>query len=195
MSLASPTLGEVVNVGGGYAIAMCNSRCVVVCLRRARERVLYEEILRSTMTSAVPTQRLFFSEELTLSLEEYQLLELHATEFAALGFEIDYRGEGVISVAGRPAILDQATPIDELLYELLHGIEHGKMPIDEERRRLAELMARRGSAGYERKTKTSEAEEIIRALLKCDDYSFTASGTPIMAEITHDELRAKLAKK
>lgn len=194
MSESQLTLGEVMNVGGGYAIAMCNSRCVVVCLRRARERVLYEEILRSTMVGAVPTQRMFFAEELTLSLEEYQLLESHATEFAALGFEIEYRGEGTISVAGRPAILDQATPIDELLYELLHGIEHGKMPLQEERRRLAELMARRGSAGYERKTKTAEAEEIIRALLKCDDYSFTASGAPIIAEITHDELRSKLAK-
>lgn len=194
MSKSQPTLGEVMNVGGGYAIAMCNSRCVVVSLRRARERVLYEEILRSTMVGAVPTQRMFFAEELTLSLEEYQLLECHATEFAALGFEIEYRGEGSISVTGRPAILDQSTPLDELLYELLHGIECGTMPLEEERRRLAELMARRGSAGYERNTRTTDAEELIRSLLKCDDYSFTASGAPIMAEITIDELRGKLAK-
>lgn len=194
MSESQPTLGEVVNVGGGYAIAMCNSRCVVVSLRRARERVLYEEILRSTLLGAVPTQRLFFAEELTLSLEEYQLLECHATEFAALGFEIEYRGDCLISVLGRPAILDQSTPLDELLYELLHGIECGTMPLEEERRRLAELMARRGSAGYERNTRTTDAEELIRSLLKCDDYSFTASGAPIMAEITIDELRGKLAK-
>ena len=194
MSKSQPTLGEVINVGGGYAIAMCNSRCVVVCLRRARERVLYEEILRSTMVGAVPTQRMFFAEELTLSLEEYQLLECHATEFAALGFEIEYRGDCLISVLGRPAILDQSTPLDELLYELLHGIECGTMPLEEERRRLAELMARRGSAGYERNTRTTDAEELIRSLLKCDDYSFTASGAPIMAEITIDELRGKLAK-
>ena len=194
MSKSQPTLGEVVNVGGGYAIAMCNSRCVVVSLRRARERVLYEEILRSTLLGAVPTQRMFFAEELMLSLEEYQLLECHATEFAALGFEIEYRGEGSISVAGRAAILDQSTPLDELLYELLHGIECGTMPLEEERRRLAELMARRGSAGYERNTRTTDAEELIRSLLKCDDYSFTASGAPIMAEITHDELRSKLDK-
>lgn len=194
MSKSQPTLGEVVNVGGGYAIAMCNSRCVVVSLRRARERVLYEEILRSTLLGAVPTQRLFFAEELMLSLEEYQLLECHATEFAALGFEIEYRGDCLISVLGRPAILDQSTPLDELLYELLHDIECGTMPLEEERRRLAELMARRGSAGYERNTRTTDAEELIRSLLKCDDYSFTASGAPIMAEITIDELRGKLAK-
>ena len=194
MSKSQPTLGEVMNVGGGYAIAMCNSRCVVVSLRRARERVLYEEILRSTLLGAVPTQRLFFAEELTLSLEEYQLLECHATEFAALGFEIEYRGDCLISVLGRPAILDQSTPLDELLYELLNGIECGTMPLEEERRRLAELMARRGSAGYERNTRTTDAEELIRSLLKCDDYSFTASGAPIMAEITIDELRGKLTR-
>ena len=194
MSKSTPTLGEVINVGGGYAIAMCNSHCIVVSLRRARERVLYEEILRSTLLGAVPTQRMFFAEELTLSLEEYQLLECHATEFAALGFEIEYRGEGMISILGRPAILDQTIALDELLYELLHGIECGTMPLEEERRRLAELMARRGSTGYERNLRTADAEELMRSLLKCDDYSFTASGAPIMAEITHDELRVKLSR-
>ncbi len=194
MARPEPTLGEVMSVGGGYAIAMCNSRCIVVSLRRARERVLYEEIMRSSLSSAVPTQRMFFAEELTLSKEEYQLLENHATEFAALGFEIEYCGEERISLTGRPAILDKSTPLDELLYELLHGIECGNMPLDEERRRLASLMARRGSAGYERNKRTADAEELIRMLLKCDDYSFTPSGAAIIAEITHDELRSKLTR-
>ena len=77
---------------------MCNGRCIVVSLRRARERVLYENILKSTMSGAVPTQRMFFAEELKLSKEEYQLLECHATEFAALGFEIEYLADDTISV-------------------------------------------------------------------------------------------------
>ncbi len=194
MSNSGPQLDEVMNIGRGYALAMCNLRCIVVSLRRARERVLYEEILRSTTMGAVPTQRMFFSEELTLSHEEYQLLECHATEFAALGFDIEYRGDGAIAVIGRPAILDTTIPLDELLYELLHGIECGTMPIDEERRRLAELMARRGSMGYERTMQTSDSKELIEQLFKCNDYSFTPTGLPIIAEITHDELRAKLAK-
>ena len=194
MSNAQPQLGDVINVGGGYAIAMCNGRCIVLSLRRARERVLYENILKSTMSGAVPTQRMFFAEELKLSKEEYQLLECHATEFAALGFEIEYNDEETISVTGRPAILEQSTPLDELLYELLHGIECGAMPIDEERRRLAEVMARRGSAGYGHNLRSGETEELIASLLKCDDYSFTPSGAPIMAEITQAELRAKLTR-
>ncbi len=195
-SLHSDTtsFGEVMVVGGGYAIAMYGPRCVVLSLRRMRERILYETILASTSVGAVPSQRMFFAEELTLSSEEYALMESHATEFAALGFEVEYRGAGHISVVGRPAVIDMATPLDELLYELLHGIDNGQMPLDEERRRLAELMARRGSAGYGHSLRSEEVEELIRSFEKCDNRSFTPSGAPIMAEITLDELRSKLTK-
>ena len=188
------SFGEVMVVGGGYAIAMYGPRCVVLSLRRMRERILYENILASTSVGAVPSQRMFFAEELTLSTEEYTLMESHATEFAALGFEVEYRGAGHISVVGRPAVIDMATPLDELLYELLHGIDCGQMPIDEERRRLAELMARRGSAGYGHSLRSQEVEELIRSFEKCDNRSFTPSGAPIMAELTLDELRSKLTK-
>jgi DNA mismatch repair protein MutL len=185
---------EVMVVGGGYAIALYGGRCVVVSLRRARERILFEEIIASTISGAVPTQRMFFAEELVLSEQEFNLMESHATEFAALGFEVEYGANNQISIVGRPAIVDSNTPLDELIYELLHGIEDGTMPIMEERRRLAELMARRASAGYGRAVRSTDAEELLRSLLKCENRSFTPSGAPIMAELTTDELRAKLAK-
>ena len=194
MQAEEATFSQIMVVGGGYAVAMYGCRCVVVSLRRARERVLYEQIIASSLTGAVPTQRMFFAEELTLSADEYTLMESHATEFAALGFEVEYGEECRIAVNGRPALIDTSTPLDELIYELLHGIENGEMPIAEERRRLAELMARRGSANYGRGLRTEEAEELMRTLLKCENRSFTPSGAPIMAELTTEELRAKLSK-
>lgn len=121
-------------------------------------------------------------------------MESHATEFAALGFEVEYCGGGRISVAGRPAMLDMATPLDELLYELLHGIEEGGMPLDKERERMAELMARRGCRGYGRGITSAEAMELLRRLEKCSNPSFTPSGLPVMAELTTEELAAKLMK-
>jgi DNA mismatch repair protein MutL len=188
------TFSEVLALPSGYAIAIYGSQSVVVSLRRAKERVLYEEILRSMTQGAAPTQRMFFPEELMLSEEEYSLMEQHAEEFAALGFEIEYRGGGAIAVEGRPAMIDTATPLDELIYELLKGIDLGEVPLNEERRRMAELMARRGSAGYGRSVRSQEAQELLQRLAQCDDTSFTASGSPTMAKITADELRAKLTK-
>lgn len=194
MQADEATFTDVMVIGGGYAIAIYGGRCVVLSLRRARERILFEDIIASTISGAVPTQRMFFAEELVLSEQEYNLMESHATEFAALGFEVEYCENNRIAITGRPALVDSNTPLDELIYELLHGIEDGTMPIMEERRRLAELMARRASAGYGRNVRTADAEELLASLLKCENRSFTPSGAPIMAELTADELRAKLAK-
>lgn len=193
-SVEEPTFGECMVLGEGYAVATYGGRGVVVALRRAKERILYEEILSTIVKGSVPTQRMFFAEELTLAKDEYALMEEHATEFAALGFEVEYRGEGHISVIGRPAILDVATPLDELLYEMLHGIEDGTMPLERERERLAELMARRGSWGYGRGVKSAEALELLHRLAKCSNPSFAPSGAPIMAELTTEEIRTKLTK-
>jgi DNA mismatch repair protein MutL len=193
-SVEEVTFSECMSLGAGYAVARYGAKSVLVSLQRAKERILFEEVLRASKGGSVVTQRMFFAEELQLSLAEYELMEEHATEFAAMGFEVEYRGEGLISVVGRPAILDVATPLDELIYELLHGIEDGDMPLDRERERLAELMARRGSAGYGRGVSSADALELLHRLEKCANPSFTQSGAPIMAELTTDEVRAKLAK-
>ena len=186
------TFEESMPLPGGFAVAIYGGKGVVVHLRRAKERILYEEILRSMTAGGAPTQRMFFAEELTLSMEEYSLMEEHATEFAALGFEIEYRGEGHISVLGRPATLDIATPLDELIYGLVHSIDEGDMPLEEEQSRLAEQMARRGAQGYGRGLQRSDVEALLSRLERCDNPSFSPLGAPVMAEICFEELCNKL---
>ena len=188
------TFGEVMSIGGGYAVAMYGASLVVVSLKRVKERILYEDIVRSLSVGVVPVQRMFFAEELTLSLEEYEVLENYAEEFAALGFEIEYRGEGGISVAGRPAILDMATPLDELLYELIHNITLGDMPIEQQRCRMAEIMASRGSRCFASGLNSANASELLHQLEKTENPCFAPSGNPIMAEITMAEIQNKLTK-
>lgn len=191
-SNAHRTFEESMPLPGGYAVAIYGGKGVVVHLRRAKERILYEEILKSMTSGGAPTQRMFFAEELTLSLSEYALMEEHATEFAALGFEVEYRGEGHISVLGRPATLDIATPLDELIYGLVHSIDEGDMPLEEEQSRLAQQMARRGAQGYGRGVQRSDVEALLGRLERCDNPSFSPSGAPVMAEICFEELCNKL---
>ena len=191
-SNAQRTFEESMPLPGGFAVAIYGGKGVVVHLRRAKERILYEEILKSMTAGGAPTQRMFFAEELTLSVEEYSLMEEHATEFAALGFEIEYRGEGHISVLGRPATLDIATPLDELIYGLVHSIDEGDMPLEEEQSRLAEQMARRGAQGYGRGLQRSDVEALLGRLERCDNPSFSPLGAPVMAEICFEELCKKL---
>lgn len=188
------TFGEAIVMPGGYAVATYGGRGVVVALQRAYECVVYEDIMAALCKGSGASQRMFFAEELELSAEEYDLMESHATEFAALGFEVEYCGGGRISVVGRPAIIDMSMPIDQMIYELLHGIEDGALPLERERVRMAELMARRASRGYGHGIASVEAMALLKRLERCSNPSFTPSGAPVMAELTTEELAARLSR-
>lgn len=66
----------------------------MVDVRRARERILYEDYLKMLGNGSSVSQQLLFPERLVLSGDEYALLEENAVEFASLGFDIDFAGRG-----------------------------------------------------------------------------------------------------
>lgn len=191
-AFADASFDEVCSLRNGYATALYGGRLVVIDLRRVRERVLYENTLAVLSHGSAPSQRLLFAERLTLGAEEYGSMELHATEFAALGFEVEFAGDGVIEVTGVPAMTGQGVAVDELIYDLLRGIDDGDMPAEMQRRRMAEVMAHRGAAAYGRGVSSAEVQSLMAQLESCADRSFSPSGRPLMAEITTEEIRAKL---
>lgn len=189
---ASAAFEEVSSLRNGYAVALYGGRTVVIDLRRVRERIVYENTLAVLSHGSAPSQRLLFAERLTLSEEEYESMELHATEFAALGFEVEFAGDGVVEIAGVPAMTGQGVAVDELIYELLQGIGDGDAPADMQRRYMAGVLARRSAASYGRGLSSAEARSLMSQLEGCEDRSFSPSGRPLMAELTVEEIRAKL---
>lgn len=186
-----PGFSSVTSIGNGYASALLGHRFVVVDLRRARERVLYESFLLMLGSGSTVSQQLLFPERLMLSADEYALLEEHAVEFAALGFDLDCCGEGVVEVKGTPAEM-AADSVDRLLFELLKAFAQ---PVSAERlrrERIAGVMARNGAKELPRTISSEDAAALLDRLAACDDRSFTPGGKAIAAELTPEELRAKL---
>ena len=113
------------------------------------------------------SEQLLFPERLVLSHDEYELLGQYAAEFAAVGFDIERVGDGAIDVKGTPADMPSDT-IDELIYQLLQTFAMGSC------------------------TSQEEAERLLGRLQEAGGRCFSPAGKPILAEITLDELRAKL---
>lgn len=176
---------------GGYVAALLGGRFVVVDVRRARERILYEDYLEMLSCGKTVSQQLLFPERLVLSGDEYALAEEHAVEFAALGFDLDFLDKGAIAVKGTPADLP-AEGIDRTIYELLQAFS---MPVSLEevrREKAAAAMARSGARGVMRCFSKEEATALLDRLSATGSISFTPSGKTILAEITIEEIRAKL---
>ncbi len=181
---------DVLPVGGGYASALYGGRFVVVDLRRARERVLYENYLVILGNGSSVSQQLLFPERLVLSGDEYTLMEENAVEFAELGFDVDYLGGGAVEVKGTPADMPADT-IDELIYELLQAFDTPRSLADVRREKIAQVMARGGARTVPRMDREA-ATLLLTQLAECSDRSYSPSGKAVMAEITPEDIRAKL---
>lgn len=176
---------------GGYLATLLDGRFVVVDVRRARERILYEDYLRMLGSGSSVSQQLLFPERLVLSGDEYALLEENAVEFAALGFDIDFCGEGAVEVKGTPADMP-ADAVDKILFELLQAFATPVSLADMRRERIAAVMARSGSRGAGRMLSRDEASALLEQLVATGNFSFSPSGKAVTAEITAEDLRAKL---
>ena len=183
---------EVLPLTGGYAVAMAEARSMLVDLRRAKERVLYDGYMAMLSCGSCPCQQLLFAETLILQMEDYDLLSENEVEFSALGFDLELQGEGKVELRGIPSSV-MGEQADKLIYELLRELESNADLGRHLHSRMAQVMARRGSAISSRSLSKAEVMELLGRLCECDDYSFSPSGKPIMVELTQEDIKAKLS--
>ena len=188
----SMSFEDVMIAGNGYAIATSQGRLMIVDLRRAKERVLYDGYISSMWRGGCASQKLLFPEALTLSEDDYQLLEEHLVEFVALGFDIELLGEGRVELRGVPSssVGDES---DRLLYDLLQEVSQAGSAVDKMREDMVRVMAVRGSRAMGRSVLREDAEYLLRQLSECENYTYTPSGKVIMSEMTLQELKNKLS--
>ncbi|MDE6070323.1 MAG: DNA mismatch repair protein MutL, partial [Alistipes sp.] len=187
----TPEFADPVPLAGGYVAATLGGRLVVVDVRRARERILYEDYLRMLSNGSAVCQQLLFPERLMLSGDEYALLEENAVEFAALGFDIDFVGDGAIDVKGAPADLP-AEGIDRMLYDLLQAFATPVSLGDVRREKIAAAMALGVARGSVPMLSHEEAAALLARLAETGNVSFSPSGKTVLAEILPEDIRAKL---
>ena len=186
-----PEFTDPLPLGGGYVAALLGGRFVVVDVRRARERILYEDYLKMLGSGSSVSQQLLFPERLVLPDSEYALLEENAVEFASLGFDLDFQGDCAVEVKGTPADMP-ADSVDQLLYELLQAFSTPVSLADVRREKIAAVMARGAAKQTARLMSRDEAAALLARLAASGNFSFSPSGKAITAEITVEDIRAKL---
>lgn len=181
---------DVMPLAGGYVVAMSEGRSMIIDLRRVKERLLYDGYMAMLKSGSCASQRLLFAEELILSEDDYALLSQHEVEFAALGFDMQLMGDGRVLLEGVPANV-AAEQADGLMYELLREVEADADAQNRMKEDMARVMAVKGSRQIQRPSR-EEAQDMLGRLCECENYSFSPSGKPIMAELTIDEIKSKL---
>ena len=184
---------QVLVVQGRYILTQSASGLMIVHVRRARERILYDRFLQALTDGTHLSQQVLFPVQVAVGTEGGLLLQEHAALLQQLGFDIAPFGEGSVVVNGVPEGFDAApgkveTLVGDLLLVLKDG--HSSLPGVMEQA-SAQKFALLGASGGPKLTSPLEAQRLVDSLLQRPNPEFTAGGRRIIALVPADELEKR----
>lgn len=182
---------DVITLPEMMAAARYRGRLVVVDLRRARERVSFEEYEAMLGGGSSVSQQLLFPERLVVTNDEVELLKSCLDDLSAIGFDLRVGDDGTVEMNGTPADME-GVEIDRLLYDVIHSIAEGDEPTAVRRQQLAAMVAQRRAAAMRGVISAEQTEALLARLAACENMSFAPSGKAIMVEISTGEIRSRL---
>ena len=175
-------------IRGKYLISSCKSGLLVIDSKRAKERIVYQELMADFIHHPIASQQLLFPFEKKLSKGEIDVWIDNNSLLTQLGFNFKTENDELL-ISGIPGIIssdDINQIIDEVSEILLHrAIEKGELAHG-----IISKIAK--SAGMSTTIKSdSEGKNLIDLLFQCEEHAFSPNGKTIISTISLDEIAQK----
>jgi len=178
---------------GDYILTEGKTGMLVINIRRARERIMYERFLKAISKESHVTQASLFPEQVQVGVEGRLVFEENASLLESLGFDIRAFGNDTIVVNGVPeGFSAEPGKAEELAINILAILSDSPSSLGATfAATMAEKFARAAVSGEQKLTNPVEAQRLTDTLFACENAEFTASGRKIMVLIPFDEIERK----
>ncbi|MGI8603610.1 MAG: DNA mismatch repair endonuclease MutL [Verrucomicrobiales bacterium] len=183
-------------VGQNYALLESEEGLVLMELRAAHERVLYESMRQQLSGGAVPMQPLLVPLTMHLTPRDFALIREHSASLRRLGFAVEEFGANTIKLEALPAALrdhDPAAFLTGLLDDLAHGGESGARALLDLDSLTTAVCAR--AVPRTSLTAPAEIEALLDRLLACDMPYCDPTGRPTLVQMSFPELARKFGRR
>jgi DNA mismatch repair protein MutL len=177
-----------------YLLTPVKSGVMLIDVRRARQRIYYEEYIRLLANHQHTSQQQVFPETVELRPEDYLLLEPIFDELRLLGYDMASLGNHTIAVNGLPPDL-AGVDVQEWIHALLEELNHSSAQLKEHRQTALAASLASTAAGYAVETLSpEEGQALIDRLFACETPSICPAGKPAIHIIPIEELDKKMLK-
>ena len=180
-------------VKGKYIIAPSASGVLLVHIRRAWERILYERSLKALSKNVPVTQTALFPVQVQVGAPARLLFDENAAMLASVGFDISPFGTDTVVVNGVPEGYScEPGKVQQMVQDLLLILSDETSGVPEVvRAALASKFATLGSVNAEPPRNALEAQQLIDSLFACENAELTATGKKITAVMSTDDLEKR----
>ena len=179
--------------GGRYFAAPSATGLMVVNIRRASERILYERFIEAFRKEEPATQAVLFPVQVQVGVEGRLRFDEHAKMLASLGFDIAPFGEDSVVVNGVPQgysaeegkIRKMVADLEMVLTDVPSVLPQTVLGS------LAEKFAILGASHGDGVTTPAAARQLLDALLKTENPERTSGGKTTLVIVPQEELDKK----
>lgn len=177
-------------VKGKYIVTTSKSGLMVINIRRAMERILYERFLKAVSSNVHLTQTALFPVTVQVGAENMCIFAEHAELLASLGFDIVPFGTDTIVVNGVPeGYSAEEGRVQEMVADLVRILSEDQSALREMMSaNLAAGLARLGAVNCNPVTDAVQAQRLIESLFACDNSEYTVSGRRIVSIMTVEDI-------
>lgn len=176
-------------IQGKYILTPVNSGVMVVNVRRARERILYERALEALTGQQHVTQTALFPVQVQVGAQQLLLFSQNADILSRLGFDISAFGTDSVVVNGVPEGYScEPGKVQQMVLDLALVLEDGSSLEEVMRQQMASRFATLGASGADRLSDPMEAQRLIDTLFGCNNAELTPAGKRIVSIMSVDEL-------
>ena len=186
-------LPSVIVLKKKYIVTTAKDGLLLVNIRRAEERILYDRFLNALKNGGHVCQTALFPVQVVVGADNRLIFDEHQELLGSLGFDIAPFGLDTIVVNGMPEgfKVDQSS-VESAMADVLMILteDHGSLPGMMESS-MAEKFARIGAASGGDIESSGQAKKLIDTLFSTSNPEYTSGGKKIMAVMSPDEVEKK----
>ncbi|MDH3381475.1 MAG: DNA mismatch repair endonuclease MutL [Flavobacteriaceae bacterium] len=174
-------------IQGKYIISSVKSGVVLIHQQYAHERILYEDLFKSTSLNEHPIQQLLFPLKVHFDTIEIELLKSIADEIINLGIEIKEFTDDAIIISGIPSLIKENKIIaifEELIHTFQKDIPTDSFSITD---LIIKSMLKNLSVKSGTKLSEKEQEELVNKLFICKEPSISPFGKKTFTTLTVED--------
>ena len=182
------TTSKLFQVQNRFIVANVKSGVLIVDQRKAYERIIFERISANAEGQPVARQRVLFPQTFQLSAFDSEVISEMAEDLDNLGFEISAMGSGTFVINTVPANI-ASNEIIGFIESLLEDYKKDRADsADDQRIKLARLVAGNLAVKTEKALKIEEMQQLIDELFACQVPDIAPDGSKILKIIPVNEI-------
>lgn len=174
-----------------YIFSSSRSGLLIIHIRRALERIIYDEIFNSFINNPIASQRLLFPFEKEVARQEASLWTGNKSILTQLGFEGELNGQQ-LAVHAVPSVLQEES-IGAAIEDILSNLAYKEIDKGDLAHAMILSIARAASMKQQAPVHEEGIQALIDRLFACTEHVYSPGNKKILETISLDEIQLKFS--